>query len=896
MKRLLLIGLLLCEVRLYAQDAFLQWKNAVQYDMQTFEDARANRIYEDLRNCYKPLCFSKNELRSAYLDSLENNRRRQNRENINRIHRISKKCKTGTQYLKIGNDLFALHQVSGSTHEKIARFKEDSLLNVLVLHYYKKAYQLTECADEAIETLFQIGEVCRFEGNTKSAFELFRHLHQANIENQEQRCKLLWSLIRCIYPENSTLDKDIASKVLPYYKEFVDLYCEHFSENTEFCIRILSELGYVCRVAGDCDYIDYCIKAAQLQHSIDPIHGTLLLLHRMFVPNSYLKNPYVMLGDYNAQLGQYEYALQWYEGTHIMNEEKFIEMSPDSISQYFEDHYTIPLFRGPNYPFHINKLAVLKYHLHDRDFSIYLNESYCAALVELIYTYKNDVINIGVDKYRMYEPILISQYNNPDARWAFNAALFIKGITNYIVNEKREFNDSPAKYRAYLDLQRQYQENPSQYALINLYRAELSLQNLRTALSKAYLEALQYTYRDILNQVHIQDVCAVEFVSAPTFDRERNKYYALIINKNTTTPIKMELCDEQELEQIYKEQYRAYSEEWSKKLYDLIWSKLEPYINDGDEVYFSPAGLLHQMNIEVVQDENGRLANEKYNLHRVSSTRELCIVRPEIERTSAVLYGGLEYNMDSEALLAQSRAYSRTDDYLVTRGFDTDPLLRGDLKKLPHSETEIATIGEYLKQHDIDYTSYTSQAGTEESFKALSGKRTPIIHLATHGFFYTNEQAKMRSFFDMLDMDNAVARPDNSLKRSGLIMAGAQRAWNGEPISDSVEDGILLAEEIAAMDLSGTDLVVLSACQTGLGEITSEGVFGLQRAFKKAGVQTLIMSLWSVADKVAPLMMQTFYREWLSGKSKHEAFAIAQQTVRAQHPDPYYWASFIMLD
>ena len=154
----------------------------------------------------------------------------------------------------------------------------------------------------------------------------------------------------------------------------------------------------------------------------------------------------------------------------------------------------------------------------------------------------------------------------------------------------------------------------------------------------------------------------------------------------------------------------------------------------------------------------------------------------------------------------------------------------------------------------------------------------------------------MRSFFDMLDMDNAVARPDNSLKRSGLIMAGAQRAWNGEPIPDSVEDGILLAEEIAAMDLSGTDLVVLSACQTGLGEITSEGVFGLQRAFKKAGVQTLIMSLWSVADKVAPLMMQTFYREWLSGKSKHEAFAIAQQTVRAKHPDPYYWASFIMLD
>ena len=141
-------------------------------------------------------------------------------------------------------------------------------------------------------------------------------------------------------------------------------------------------------------------------------------------------------------------------------------------------------------------------------------------------------------------------------------------------------------------------------------------------------------------------------------------------------------------------------------------------------------------------------------------------------------------------------------------------------------------------------------------------------------------------------------RQDNSLKRSGLILAGAQKAWLGEPIPDEVEDGILLAEEIAAMDLTGTDLVVLSACETGLGEITSEGVFGLQRAFKKAGVQTIIMSLWMVDDGATSLFMQTFYKHWLDGKSKHEAFAIAQRTVREDkdYSDPKYWAGFIMLD
>lgn len=206
------------------------------------------------------------------------------------------------------------------------------------------------------------------------------------------------------------------------------------------------------------------------------------------------------------------------------------------------------------------------------------------------------------------------------------------------------------------------------------------------------------------------------------------------------------------------------------------------------------------------------------------------------------------------------------------------------------------TISTELNRHQIKTTKYIHTFGTEESFKTLSGKKISIIHLATHGFFYTNEEAQKKSYFERLNTDLGVARPDNSLKRSGLILAGAQLAWDGQPIPDRVEDGILLAEEIAAMDLSGTDLVVLSACETGLGEITSEGVFGLQRAFKKAGVRTLIMSLWKVDDAATSLMMRTFYEHLLAGKSKREAFAIAQLAVKSEYKDPYYWASFIMLD
>ncbi len=370
----------------------------------------------------------------------------------------------------------------------------------------------------------------------------------------------------------------------------------------------------------------------------------------------------------------------------------------------------------------------------------------------------------------------------------------------------------------------------------------------------------------------------------------------MIINNNISEPTKIELCSQSKLEEIYKQQYRAYST-YSKQLYNLIWSKLEPYINEDDEVYFSPSGLLHQINIEVLQDGNGRLANDKYRLHRVSSTRELCIDRPKIEHTSAVLYGGLTYNMDSTALLAQSRAYSHTDNYIATRGFVADSTQqRGSWNPLNAAEDEVRTISTKLNQHQIKTTKYIYTFGTEESFKALSGKKISIIHLATHGFFYTNEEALKKSYFEMLSTDFSASQYDNSLKRSGLILAGAQLAWDGKPIPNSVEDGILLAEEIAAMDLSGTDLVVLSACETGLGEITSEGVFGLQRAFKKAGVRTLIMSLWRVDDAATSLMMRTFYEHLLASKSKREAFAIAQLAVKSEYKDPYYWASFIMLD
>ena len=189
--------------------------------------------------------------------------------------------------------------------------------------------------------------------------------------------------------------------------------------------------------------------------------------------------------------------------------------------------------------------------------------------------------------------------------------------------------------------------------------------------------------------------------------------------------------------------------------------------------------------------------------------------------------------------------------------------------------------------------------GTEESFLALSGKAPNILHIATHGFYYTPEKAKDITYLNGYH---------DAMFLSGLIMAGGNRAWTGQEVPKGTLSGVLTANSIASMDLRGVELVVLSACKTGLGVATPEGLFGLQRAFKKAGVQTIIMSLWNVDDEAAKDFMVKFYEELADSQNKwdkRKAFEKAKAFVRSKtyirkgkvyKGDPYYWASFVMLD
>ena len=152
----------------------------------------------------------------------------------------------------------------------------------------------------------------------------------------------------------------------------------------------------------------------------------------------------------------------------------------------------------------------------------------------------------------------------------------------------------------------------------------------------------------------------------------------------------------------------------------------------------------------------------------------------------------------------------------------------------------------------------------------------------------------------MIEGESRAPVEDKALTRSGLLFAGAQNSFEGKEIPSDVEDGILTAKDISRMDLRGTDLVVISACQSGLGEVTGDGVFGLQRGFKKAGAQSIVMSLWEVDDDATRVMMTSFYENLAKGRSKYEAFREAQKYLRkydkGKYDSPEYYAAFVLLD
>lgn len=417
-----------------------------------------------------------------------------------------------------------------------------------------------------------------------------------------------------------------------------------------------------------------------------------------------------------------------------------------------------------------------------------------------------------------------------------------------------------------------------------------------------YTANLKITWKDVQAALKPNDV-AIEFISFPLMENDsvlnKTLYAALIVRKNDNKPHFVELFEEAELDQLGNN--NAYSEE----LYKLIWEPIDRYLSDNNSIYFSPAGKLYNINIEVLPELFGN--NDGRNYYRVSSTRMLAQSNNDNSHTTnekAIIYGGLNYDATILELIADSKLHTRKESSY--RGNVDNLDLRYGWDYLPETLVEVNAIESTMKRNEVHTQVYTDTLGTEASFKSLDGQSCKIIHIATHGFYYTKDDsvkmksAKLDYLANQMDSYSRSYEEDISLTRSGLLMAGCNNILRGYKLPNDIDDGILFSKEIAGMNLKNVELTVLSSCDSGLGDVTGEGVFGLQRAFKKAGAQSILMSLHKVDDEATRILMVEFYKNLMAGKSKLQSLKDAQHHLRqvenGKYDNPKYWASFIMLD
>jgi len=391
--------------------------------------------------------------------------------------------------------------------------------------------------------------------------------------------------------------------------------------------------------------------------------------------------------------------------------------------------------------------------------------------------------------------------------------------------------------------------------------------------------------------------CAIEFINFKNEINDENPiiYAALLILPQSENPEIIKLCNEDELVKIlgtlqgnnflYVNELYGTKATLQTALYQKIWQPFQSYLDGVKTIYYSPCGLLHKISFAALSSEQNVFLSDLYNFRQMSSTRNLALNDQVVfdDSENFLLMGGVNFNSDS----TEKEVWSH----------------------LPGSLNETNAISSYIgkKKYEVNY--FTDKNASEETFKKTIVSST-IVHIATHGFFFpdpeqmraemkassiseSNEELKFRGQSNYANWSFVTNK--NPLMRSGIVLANANDVWHRDPLAEG-EDGILTAAEVALLDLRNTKLVVLSACETGLGDIKgSEGVYGLQRAFKMAGVKHIIMSLLKVPDKETAQFMTLFYKNLIKLKDIPVAFQNTQKVMRVKY-DPYYWGAFVLIE
>jgi len=421
-------------------------------------------------------------------------------------------------------------------------------------------------------------------------------------------------------------------------------------------------------------------------------------------------------------------------------------------------------------------------------------------------------------------------------------------------------------------------------------------------------------------QQHLENgEAAIEFIRFKNEDDSLYYYNALVIRKGDINPTLIKLCKEEDLQAISPNMgFSAY--------YPLVWQPLEAALKDIVTIYYAPIGELYNIPFSAIYSPKGSgdqlvasktdkrgivVATEKatteqnavylmdrYTLHELTSTRYLAMGLKEKAKepigTNLAMVGGVNYDY-----LPGSTAIPKKNkkDKNANRSSES---ASGKLSYLEGTKTEVEQINQRVTTATWQTKLIENNDATEETITKLEGKEAKgILHIATHGFAFPEYD-----FNDTTVNKNSLRYSyrysNNPMVRSGVILAGGNWAWAGSDTLAKLgaeQNGILTALEVSQLNLKKTKLVVLSACETGLGKIEgSEGTFGLKRGFKLAGVEQIIVSLWSVPDKETMELMTIFYTDLTKTLNPILSFEKAQKEMRNKYPtEPEKWAGFVLV-
>lgn len=413
-------------------------------------------------------------------------------------------------------------------------------------------------------------------------------------------------------------------------------------------------------------------------------------------------------------------------------------------------------------------------------------------------------------------------------------------------------------------------------AVSELYDLVLYKKNILT--NGNYIKESWKSIRDSLDTKSI----AIEFLSFFNQQSKKTEIFALTIKKGYDFPNMTKLFNLSKFKDIMES---SLPENEKNQLYsELLWEPIRGEIESAENIFFSATNILHTIGIEYLPVNN----RNNCSIFRVSTTGLVPQIKKRKRYNNSVLFGGLDYD-----------SIVQEDDSVFTR-------IRSGFSHLDNTFNEVTEIANLMTKNNINTKVFTGKEGTEKQLKKLNNQDIDILHLSTHGMNIGAQDVKRMKednifLFLQEDQDKNFFYVESALSRSFMVLSGGNQLAR-RAITDSIEDdGIITALEISALDFHNVDLVVLSACETAQGAYgDDDNIWGLQRAFKKAGAKTILMSLDKVDDEATRILMVEFYKNLMNGKTKHQSLRDAQKYLRSvdngKYDDPKYWASFIMLD